>query len=113
MLEHAYNLQEETKNDKTIPGTNQRVRTVVNQERQCDKFIEWDQGFSPKEHTEMQNSELEKQYQEKLRDKEHEFKEKLSACNDYALKDLDKSQGKCDFKFLVLGAIIASMFAVI
>jgi hypothetical protein len=29
------------------------IATILNEERHCDSFIEWKQGFTPKEHREM------------------------------------------------------------
>ena len=34
-------------------STDKAVLTIINEKRQCDEFMRWEQGFTPKEHREM------------------------------------------------------------
>jgi hypothetical protein len=44
----AWPLQDEAKSKQQAD-----ILTVIQRERECDKFVRWRQGFTPKEHQEM------------------------------------------------------------
>jgi hypothetical protein len=60
------------------------VKTVIDEDRQCDSFIEWHQGFTPKEHQEMldrkemlkwqaEREKEDKEWQQRQREIEHNW----------------------------------------
>ncbi|MCP3682601.1 MAG: hypothetical protein GY861_07925 [bacterium] len=72
-----------------------RFLRYLNEIKSCDSFIEWKQGFTPKEHSEMQIAKLEKEYREESRKKDQEFQELL----------LDKQNKRQSKNLLIAGAL--------
>lgn len=58
--------------DTSVPN----LVSVINQERACDHWIEWMQGFTPKEHAEMLQHEALLEYQRRHDREEREWRER-------------------------------------
>ena len=70
----AVNLQAEYKiksvnetGSEWVIRANQRLKEVLNQTRECESFVEWQQGFTPKEHREMLSEEWKLEQEAKRR----------------------------------------------
>lgn len=57
----------------------EEVAALVGQERECDAFIEWCRGFSPKEHQEMQLAQELQRQQQAMREQERDWQERRDA----------------------------------
>jgi len=56
----AIDLRTET--GKYGEGTQERIKSAINEERECGSFTQWQQGFTPKEHREMIDRKWEKKW---------------------------------------------------
>ncbi len=65
LFSRAFTLHKEQRNEiggNVSPA--QRILCVINKERRCNKFKKWEQGFTPKEHAEMDLIERDKARQD-------------------------------------------------
>jgi hypothetical protein len=76
-FEGVYNLRDEFEEfaGKSNPQYTD-VHAVINSERQCNGFVKWQQGYSPKEHREMLDRKWVLEYQEKREKDNREWQEK-------------------------------------
>lgn len=60
----SYNLYDEVKTAGGKPELDYViVKSIIDQDRQCNSFIKWQQGFTPKEHREMIDREAMRKWQ--------------------------------------------------
>jgi len=90
----AWNLSSEFKAEGTGTSAEKCLR-ILGKERECSSFIEWQQGFTPKEHREMMNRERMLKWQAEREDKDKEWQ---------------KSHNR---QMVILGAIIGGFFGLI
>ena len=73
-LERAANLPVEYRNNKVENPS--ALLEILEQDRSCESFVEWQQGFTPKEHKEMlQEAELRK-WQTEREDADREWRDR-------------------------------------
>lgn len=90
-LIRAFDLPCEYKQERS----ENRVLAVLQRERDCPSFREWQQGFSPKEHREMMDREKMLKWQTDREDKDKEWQ---------------RGQNR---QMVILGAIIGGIFGLI
>lgn len=66
----AENLAKEAGNDNAAS-----VLPVLNKERECSSFLDWKQGFTPKEHTEMNMLERQREWQHSVDEADRKWRE--------------------------------------
>ena len=54
------------------------VVSVIEADRECDEFQEWQQGFTPKEHQERRDEVRKLEFQAKREDEEREFRKQMA-----------------------------------
>jgi len=63
----AYDLREEIKKDTRRCSSQEKILPVINSDRDCKLFTEWQQGFTAKEHREMLDRKEWRDWQENQR----------------------------------------------
>ncbi len=64
--EKIYNLREEIDNEPLAPSAYQRVYTVIQRDRPCNRYSGWQPGTSPAEYRAMQIDDIEKRWKQKI-----------------------------------------------
>jgi hypothetical protein len=59
---------------------------VIEKERECASFMEWQQGLTPKEHREMQNADRLREWQRKIEEADRAYRDEQRQ------KDLDREE---------------------
>jgi hypothetical protein len=55
------------------------AREIIQSDRECNQFIEWQQGFSPKEHSEMLQQKMLLEWQRQMAEDERQWRENQAA----------------------------------
>ena len=68
-LQSEYRIETITDTNRGITSGGNNINKVLTNERECDKFTKWQQGFTPKEHREMIDREWMQKHLEEREDK--------------------------------------------
>ena len=85
------------------------VRSIIQLERDCDSFVEWRQGFTPKEHQDMQDREdmLKREYTNDEADKRwREGREDIA-------QEFQKKEGERNRRSQLLAGIIGAIIGIL
>jgi hypothetical protein len=66
----------EKESQEVLKGTKESLK-IIDKDRECYRFTEWRQGFTPKEHREMQLSEDLRKWQEEQKRRDQEREDRL------------------------------------
>ena len=53
----------------------EQIKAVIQQSRECNEFVKWKQGFTPKEHREMMDRQWMQKYQDERDEKDRKWRE--------------------------------------
>ncbi|MCH8308880.1 MAG: hypothetical protein IIB17_00110 [Chloroflexi bacterium] len=79
---------------------------VISTERECDSFIEWRQGFSPKEHQEQEDRENDRLFQKQLLNQQLEAQERLVDNQLETQEEISKRQRRRSLWLQLLAGLI-------
>ena len=73
----AFNFSKESQPRSGADENNQERVRIFTTERDCNSWVEWQQGYTPKEHKEMLDQEALRKWQEDRRESDRKFEEEI------------------------------------
>lgn len=109
-------MEKQVSAESTGPMTERAERffTVINKDRTCQSFMEWQNGFTPKEHREMLDRRMNLEFQERRENADREYQRGRDSDDREWRKDQESIASKRHFQqLLVMGGlvILAQIFA--
>jgi hypothetical protein len=118
----AWPLNDEATNGGKNSVGPQQFLQVIQRERECRQFVPWQQGYSPKEHREMQREELLMNWQAEQRDTDRRWQQEqrdrdMDRQKQQRVEDLDREEKKRNSDrrwqvgMILLAAVVGLLFS--
>jgi hypothetical protein len=83
-----------------------QITPVIQQSRECNEFIEWKQGSTPKEHREMMDRQWMQKYQDERDEKDRKWREEQRRLDlEWREKQESEARGRHRWDLIVTGII--------